>query len=107
MSKLNLYGTWRWQKLRKAQISKEPLCRFCLDRGQVTQARIADHIEPHKGDEHKFWNGKLQSLCAPCHNSVSQRLEKSGKVKQSFGDDGWPEELGPAMKESVKKKTSR
>jgi 5-methylcytosine-specific restriction endonuclease McrA len=85
-----LYGTWRWQKKRKAQIAKEPLCRFCMDRGQVTPARIADHIEPHRGDLDKFWYGKLQSLCKRCHDSDKQRIERGGKPKPVIGDDGWP-----------------
>jgi 5-methylcytosine-specific restriction endonuclease McrA len=87
-----LYGTWRWQKKRKAQLTAEPLCAMCLKRGITTVARVADHIEPHKGDEHKFWHNALQSLCKPCHDGDKQRLERGGKPKVRTGPDGWPED---------------
>ena len=88
--KPRLYGTWRWQKIRAAQLAGEPLCRMCADQGRVTPASVADHVEPHKGDEDKFWNGKLQSLCKRCHDSDKQREERGGKAKVRFGPDGWP-----------------
>lgn len=60
---------------------REPLCRFCAAHGRVTAATVADHIEPHRGDIAKFWRGELQSLCAHCHNSTKQAMEKSGRIK--------------------------
>src|SRR5262249_36052165 len=48
-------------------IRTSPLCVFCLARGIVTPAVIADHIEPHRGDRNKFILGPLQSLCRECH----------------------------------------
>jgi hypothetical protein len=36
---------------------------MCLSEGKIVAARIADHIEPHRGDPIKFWTGALQSLC--------------------------------------------
>jgi 5-methylcytosine-specific restriction protein A len=57
-----------------------------------TIANVADHIEPHRGDDKKFWNpDNLQSLCFTHHNSDKQRIEKGGKPKQSIGIDGWPQ----------------
>lgn len=91
MTTRSMYGTYRWQIIRAAQLQGEPLCRFCIDRGIVTPAKVADHIEPHKGDPDKFWNGELQSLCAPCHSSDKQRIERGGKPKVTTGGDGWPE----------------
>lgn len=41
---------------------------------------MADHVEPHRGDEQLFFYGELQSLCAAHHNSYKQRLERSGRV---------------------------
>jgi len=75
------YKTARWQKRRAAQLASEPLCAICLAAGRVTAATVADHIEPHRGDPVKFWEGALQSLCdeAPwrCHSSVKQREERN------------------------------
>jgi hypothetical protein len=41
-------------------------------------ATIADHIHPHKGDQHLFWFGALQSLCRPCHESGKKFEEARG-----------------------------
>lgn len=71
----NWYADRRWRKKREAQLLKEPLCRYCQELGRITAATIADHIEPHRGDRTAFWQGKLQSLCGPCHSSVKQREE--------------------------------
>ena len=82
------YNTARWQGIRSAQLSKEPLCAFCLPR--TVPANVCDHIEPHKGDLAKFWSGPFQSLCKRCHDSTKQRIEKGGKAKPTIGIDGWP-----------------
>ena len=51
---------------------------------------IADHIEPHKGDEAKFWNNRLQALCKRCHDSDKQSEERTGRKVVYYGADGWP-----------------
>jgi 5-methylcytosine-specific restriction protein A len=56
--------------------------------GRVEVATIADHIEPHRGDMDKFWNGPLQSLCGICHSAVKQREESGGHL--GCGLDGVP-----------------
>jgi len=50
--------------VERFQLQRGPLCAMCLAEGKVVAARIADHIEPHHNDPIRFWNGKLQSLCA-------------------------------------------
>ena len=85
-----LYDSKRWRDTRALQLQIEPLCRMCYQRGDVTAATVADHIQPHRGNEDKFWRGELQSLCASCHSSDKQALEKSGRVRQQIGMDGWP-----------------
>ena len=75
-----LYGTARWQRLRAEQLAREPLCRMCAEAGRVTAATVCDHVDPHRGDEAKFWAGPFQSLCdaAPwrCHSRAKQREER-------------------------------
>lgn len=84
------YYTSRWRKLRADQIHREPLCAMCLPR--VVEAKVCDHVEPHKGDEAKFWAGPFQSLCFTCHNSSKQRMERGNRPpKRWTGSDGWPE----------------
>ena len=61
-----LYKTARWQRMREYQLTMEPLCRYCLEREEVTAATVCDHIKAHGGDEQLFWDPEnLQSLCAP------------------------------------------
>lgn len=86
----HLYRTQRWRKIRAHQLMMHPLCEICLLNLTVKIATICDHIEPHRGDMVKFWNGPFQSLCETCHNSVKQAFEKSGKVVRKIGVDGYP-----------------
>ena len=71
----------KWRKRREKQLQAHPLCRLHLEmRGEVVPATVADHITPHNGDPELF-KGALQSLCATCHNSYKQELEKSGRFR--------------------------
>lgn len=101
------YTTTRWRRMRKAQLVKEPFCRFCaqgicshetkrvnatyLGKPIVckTFATIADHVVAHKGDAKLFWDTEnLQSLCKLCHDSIKQSMERNNKP--AIGIDGWP-----------------
>ena len=84
-----LYKTSRWQAIRNAQLRAHPLCQMCDARGRVTAAWICDHVEPHRGDETRFYEGKVQSLCKPCHDGAKQSQERRG-YSTEIGVDGWP-----------------
>ena len=73
----HLYNTQRWKKRRSLQLQLQPLCEECLKEGRVTLAEVADHVEDHKGDIYKFFNGKLQSLCWSCHSKKTNKENKS------------------------------
>lgn len=89
MARHRLYNTAAWRRKREAQLRDEPLCRFCAAQDKVTAATIADHVEPHRGDEDAFWNNELQSLCHYHHNTAKQRQEVWGY--DSITDlDGYP-----------------
>lgn len=78
------YG-YKWQKYRLRFLQSNPLCVYCLEQGRVTEAKVVDHIEPHRGDQDLFWNtDNHQSLCMSCHSSIKQREEKSigGGIKK-------------------------
>ena len=77
------YKTAAWRKIRQRQLTIEPLCRFCKQKGIIKEADTVDHITPHKGNMKLFFTGPFQSLCKECHSSTKQRLEKSGE----FGCD--------------------
>jgi 5-methylcytosine-specific restriction protein A len=71
-----LYRYARWLRIRKAQLSKEPDCRFCGLAGIKTRATVCDHVHPHRGSVEAFWSGPFQSLCSECHNRDKQRMER-------------------------------
>jgi 5-methylcytosine-specific restriction endonuclease McrA len=85
----DFYKTARWQRLRKLQLARHPLCKFCLERGIVTAANVVDHVVPHKGDWAAFVTGELQSLCEPCHKSAKRQIELRG-YRTDIGLDGYP-----------------
>jgi 5-methylcytosine-specific restriction protein A len=83
------YGKKRWLVTARNQLATHPLCAMCLSDGAVTAASVVDHVEPHHGDAQMFWNGKLQSLCAPCHNKRKANIEQRG-YDTAVGVDGYP-----------------
>ena len=89
-----LYKTARWQRMRDAQLSEQPLCCMCLALEEVTPATIVDHIKSHKGDLALFYDpNNLQSLCKPHHDGAKQRIDRGGRAYE-IGEDGYPVELG-------------
>ena len=85
----HFYDTGVWKRMRRLQLKHEPLCKMCLDRGIVTPARVADHVEEHRGDWNKFRLGTLQSLCFDCHDIHKRRIDLHG-YSSDIDDDGWP-----------------
>ena len=73
---------------------------MCLARKVTTPATIADHIVPHKGDEHLFYFGELQSLCQHCHNSRKKHQEMYG-YQRDIGADGWPNDPEPSGEQAA------
>jgi 5-methylcytosine-specific restriction enzyme A len=89
-----LYATGRWKRLRAQRLAMEPLCRSCEAHGRTTAATVCDHIEPHRGDEAKFFDlMNTQSLCDAdpwrCHSRHKQREDVKG-YSNVVGADGWP-----------------
>lgn len=68
----------------------DPLCEWCLEREEVTEATEVHHAEAHRGDEDKFWSGPFVSTCKSCHASRGQR-EDIGSIALGLDADGWPE----------------
>ena len=66
-----------------------PLCKMCLEHGVVVIADVADHVVPHKGNQHMFWYGELQSLCRSHHNASKRQIENVG-FTDDIGTDGYP-----------------
>jgi 5-methylcytosine-specific restriction protein A len=83
------YNLQRWKRRSAQQLREHPLCVFCLQRGLVQLATVADHVTPHKGDWMAFLLGPLQSLCASCHSSAKRTQEVRG-YSTEVGLDGYP-----------------
>lgn len=67
--KHNAYNNPAWRTIRRAQLSKQPLCQSCLINGQVVSAKHVDHVFPWRQiGEHSFLQNIWQSLCHDCHS---------------------------------------
>jgi len=93
------YKTANWHRMRwKVLVRDDFTCRMCgwehslasvarmlkgIGKPEMIKGRapelVADHIDPHRGDEAKFWDeANLQCLCKPCHDGAKQRAERQG-----------------------------
>jgi 5-methylcytosine-specific restriction endonuclease McrA len=63
-----LFSSEKWKKMRMMQLSMHPLCEKCAHYGKTILAVHVDHVHPHKGNPHIFYNSSLQSLCHSCHS---------------------------------------
>jgi 5-methylcytosine-specific restriction enzyme A len=82
------YGLALWKARRANQLAKEPLCRLCLDAGEVTGATIADHRPPCGSDFNAFVQGNLRSLCSAHHDALSGFVHRG--YRPDIGADGFP-----------------
>jgi 5-methylcytosine-specific restriction enzyme A len=74
------YKTARWQALRWAVLVRDGFtCQMCGRVEPDSSRLVADHRQPHRGDEALFWDARnLWTLCkSPCHDSVKQREERA------------------------------
>jgi 5-methylcytosine-specific restriction endonuclease McrA len=78
-----------WRRRRRLHLQQQPLCAFCIERGVVTPATIADHVVPHRGNWNSFRLGTLQSLCNDCHVRMKHHFDLHGYTSE-IGADGWP-----------------
>jgi 5-methylcytosine-specific restriction protein A len=64
----------KWRKVRKAFLSRNPLCKICLEGGITKEARVVHHIIPidQGGDRLRFNN--LMALCRDCHEKIHKRF---------------------------------
>lgn len=77
-----LYNSTRWRKLSREFLQKYPYCCVC---GQP--AKIADHIQPHRGNELLFWDElNLQPLCWKHHSAKT--LKENDYFKADLNKKG-------------------
>ena len=69
------YGR-RWQKASRLFLQEHPFCVECLkeDPPRYVKATVVDHIVPHRGDAHLFWDkNNWQPLCKRHHDLKTGR----------------------------------
>jgi 5-methylcytosine-specific restriction endonuclease McrA len=88
---------WR-EKIRPAQLAREPLCRFCGVLGRLTLAEHIDHIKRPRGDYRLQRNPEnFQSLCAE-HHGMKSKWERGDTTKPLVigrTPDGWTQVTAP------------
>ena len=88
----SLYDTEVWDRLRKAILAREPLCRLCAKEGKNEKATQVDHILPISRGGRRFAEDNLQPLCAPCHSAKTnaERDYRRVKAPRQTDDRGYP-----------------
>lgn len=107
--------TPRWDKAAATFKARHPYCLGCAAIGKQVATEVVDHVEPHKGDQVKFWNtAQWQPSCRWHHDVIKPRLERMVEqgdlvvtdlwlnsnaaiamsrrypAQQDIGVDGWP-----------------
>lgn len=83
ISRQKRYGA-RWHRETRIFLAHNPLCVDCEGRGLVNEARVVDHIRPHRGDDRVFWDAtNWQALCISCHNRKSAQENAGSNTKPS------------------------
>lgn len=67
-----LYASARWQRLRRLQLQREPLCRACLANDRTTAGTDVDHVKPIRDEGERWDAANLQTLCRSCHASKTR-----------------------------------
>ncbi|CAJ3071167.1 HNH endonuclease [Burkholderia pseudomallei] len=68
--------THRWRKAREHYLRLHPLCECsdCRAAGRLMPASVVDHIVPHRGDAHLFWDqSNWQAMSKSCHDRKTAR----------------------------------
>ena len=67
----------RWDAARATFSRRNPWCLGCKAVGNLVATEVVDHVEPHKGDQVKFWNTTMwQPACRWCHDVIKRTLEQ-------------------------------
>jgi len=85
------YDSTAWRKLRRLQLSDQPLCVMCKLAGKVVVATEVDHIVPMSKGGAALDQANLQSLCHNCHSRKTIRDQgKTDKPIKGASATGLP-----------------
>ena len=62
--------SYKWRRIRLAQLKREPLCKHCNDKGITTAGNTVDHIS---GDTWDNTPSNLMTLCIICHTKKTNK----------------------------------
>ncbi len=80
----------RWDRAAATFKQRHPYCLGCAATGRQTNTEVVDHVEPHKGDQTKFWDtSRWQPACAWHHNAIKPEMERMFLLGQVTVDDLW------------------
>jgi 5-methylcytosine-specific restriction protein A len=86
--------SYRWQRMRRFHLDRNPLCAMCREQGRVTLADTVHHRFPCSDNIILQANpDNLQSLCQDCHQTVHgarPQPDRVRKKKRQIGEDGYP-----------------
>ena len=77
------YGS-RWQKASRLFLQEHPFCAECVKDSppRYVKATVVDHIVPHRGDQHLFWDKRnWQPLCKKCHDRKTWTEDKTPEYR--------------------------
>lgn len=85
-----LYYTAAWRRIRATHLAGSPLCVACMREGRPVNATDVDHVSPHKGKHHIFYDANnLQSLCHACHSRKTATEDGGfGRVRHNEAGEG-------------------
>ena len=77
IEQIGMYNNGTWERHRRIQLAKQPLCQACLLVNKVRGATTVDHVFPWSGlGEEYFYRNLFQSLCHECHSVKTQMEQK-------------------------------
>lgn len=73
----DVYRTKAWKQIRRAELSKNPLCQACLIVGKVKLGQHVDHLFPWRQiGPQAFRKNVFQVLCQEHHSRKTQQERK-------------------------------
>jgi 5-methylcytosine-specific restriction protein A len=85
---MTLYDTTNWKRLRRRKLAGVPYCEACNAIGRLVPATVVDHVVAVSAGGPMYPSlDQLMSVCAPCHNSKTRRVEQGGLPNVITGCD--------------------
>lgn len=82
-----LISSARWRRLRRAALSRRPLCQDCLEQGIVEPATEVHHVRPveealgaAERERRAYDPSNLRPLCHACHLRAHQEMGRTGRA---------------------------